>query len=74
MQRMLANAKTADYPLLMVYGANDSIVERAGCEEIFAAWKHAHKTFKVVPDGPHGKKTALAAMVWISEWVAGLSR
>lgn len=74
MQRMLTNAKAADYPLLLIYGEKDSIVERSGCDEIFEAWKNPNKTFKVVPDGPHGKKTALAAMAWITEWLARLTR
>lgn len=74
MQRMLENARTADYPLLLIYGEDDSIVERSGCEEILNAWKSPNKTFKVVPHGPHGKKTALAAMPWITEWIGATLR
>lgn len=70
-ERNEAQARLND-PLLMIYGDNDSIVDRTGCDEIFSAWKNANKTFKVVPNGPHGKKTALAAMGWITEWIAAL--
>ncbi len=36
---MVKNSQQADYPLLLLYGENDMIVDKAGCDEIFTAWK-----------------------------------
>jgi len=39
MDAMVVNAQQADYPLLLLYGDNDMIIDKAGCDEIFSAWK-----------------------------------
>lgn len=71
-QKMPANARMANSALLLVCGERDSIVDIEGCAEIYAAWPHSHKEYKRVPDGPHGKKTALIAAPWVSRFVASL--
>ena len=35
MDAMVKNAQQADYPLLLLYGDNDMIVDKAGCDEIY---------------------------------------
>lgn len=75
-RKMMANmkkkAQKADYPLLLIYGNKDSIVEKSGCDEIFAAWKNPRKQFEIVENGPHGKLTVLKAMDKIQVWISGL--
>ncbi len=72
MAALLKKAEKADYPLLILYGNKDSIVEKSGCDEIFAAWKNPRKQYEVVENGPHGKLTVLKAMDKIQGWIAAL--
>lgn len=69
MAEMIEKAKKANYPLLLIYGNKDSIVEKSGCDEIFAAWKNSRKQYEVV-DGPHGKLTVLKALDKIQGWIS----
>jgi alpha-beta hydrolase superfamily lysophospholipase len=62
MAAMVKKAKKADYPLLLIYGNKDGIVEKSGCDEIFAAWKNPNKQYVIVENGPHGKLTVLKAI------------
>lgn len=72
MATMVKKAKKADYPLLLVYGSNDSIVEKSGCDEIFEAWKNSRKQYEIVENGPHGKLTVLKAINKIQDWISAL--
>ncbi len=47
-------AKKAKYPLLLIYGNDESLVDKSGCDEIFSAWL-SMKQYEVVKNGPHGK-------------------
>jgi alpha-beta hydrolase superfamily lysophospholipase len=69
MQSMPAYAKKANYPLLLLYGMQDSIVDKAGCDLIYQQWKCKNKTYEIIADGRHGKSTVLKAGTIISEWV-----
>ena len=53
-------------------GERDNIIDLEGCDEIYSAWKHSRKEYRRVPDGPHGKKTALFASRWIGSFIASL--
>jgi len=53
MDVMFENACKADYPLLLLYGENDMIVDKAGCDEIFAAWKNQNKNYEIINGGSH---------------------
>ena len=59
MDAMIQNAKHANYPLLLLYGENDKLVEKAGCDEIFAVWKNQNKKYTIIKGGSHGKSTAI---------------
>jgi alpha-beta hydrolase superfamily lysophospholipase len=72
MAAMVNKAKKADYPLLLIYGNNDSLVEKLGCDEIFAAWKNPRKQYELVENGPHGKLTVHKAIDKIQDWIAAL--
>lgn len=72
MAAMLEKAKKADYPLLLIYGSKDSIVEKSGCDEIFEAWKCSDKQYKIIENGPHGKLTVLKAADTIQGWISNL--
>jgi len=72
MAAMVNKAKKADYPLLLIYGSNDSIVEKSGCDEIFDAWKNPHKQYEIVENGPHGKLTVYKAADKIQGWIIDL--
>jgi len=69
MAAMVENAKKADFPLLLLYGDNDNIVDRSGCDEIFLAWKSQNKCFKLVKGGSHGKSTVIKSAEDISIWI-----
>lgn len=72
MADMIKKAQNADYPLLLIYGNKDSIVEKSGCDAIFAAWKNPDKQYELVENGPHGKVTVLKALDKIQDWIAAL--
>lgn len=72
MDEMVENAQMAEYPLLLLYGDNDMIVDRAGCDEIFAAWKNQNKNFEIIQDGSHGKSTVLKGEEIILQWMENL--
>jgi alpha-beta hydrolase superfamily lysophospholipase len=69
MDAMVKSALLSDYPLLLLYGDNDMIVDKAGCDEIFAAWKNQNKNYEIIKDGSHGKSTVMKASEIISQWI-----
>lgn len=72
MDTMADKAKNADYPLLLVYGTKDSIIEKSGCDELFTSWKNKNKKYEIVENGPHGKQTVLKAIKHINKWMLNL--
>jgi len=72
MDAMVKNSQQADYPLLLVYGDSDMIVDKAGCDEIFTAWKSQNKTYEIIPGGSHGESTVLKGSDIIRKWMGGL--
>lgn len=72
MASMVEKARAARYPLLLIYGDKDSIVDKSGCDEIFAAWKNPRKHFTIIEGGPHGKLTVHKAMDTIQDWISAL--
>jgi len=66
---MPANCKRADYPLLLIYGMKDAIVDKKGCDIIFSSWKHPEKKYLLVQDGTHGKSTVTKSAMEIQEWI-----
>ena len=69
MDSMVNNARLADYPLLLLYGDNDLIVNKAGCDEIYSAWKGQNKHYEIINGGSHGKSTVLKGSEIIMKWV-----
>ena len=69
MDAMVQNARQANYPLLLLYGENDKIVEKAGCDEIFSAWKNQNKRYETIPDASHGKSTIVKGMESVLKWI-----
>jgi pimeloyl-ACP methyl ester carboxylesterase len=72
MDAMAENAKEADIPLLLLYGENDNIVDRSGCDEIFIFWKGQNKRFELIKGGSHGKSTVIRSAEVISKWIERL--
>jgi pimeloyl-ACP methyl ester carboxylesterase len=72
MDAMVKNARLADYPLLLLYGENDLIVDKAGCDEIYSAWKDQNKNYEIINGGSHGKSTVLKGSEIIMKWVESL--
>lgn len=69
MDSMSENARIANYPLLLLYGENDMIVEKCGCDTIFSAWKCQDKEYKIIKGGSHGKSTVLKGSEIIIHWI-----
>ncbi len=69
MDELADNARIADYPLLLIYGDKDSIVEKDGCDEIFKLWKNRNKKYEIIRGGSHGKSTILKSSELISAWL-----
>jgi alpha-beta hydrolase superfamily lysophospholipase len=61
--------KKADYPLLLIYGLKDNIVDKKGCDLIYKNWKHPNKEYILIENGSHGKSTVLSAKKIINKWV-----
>jgi alpha-beta hydrolase superfamily lysophospholipase len=69
MDAMVKNVQQADYPLLLLYGENDMIVDKLGCDEIFAGWKGQNKKYEIIKGGSHGKSTVLKGSDIIIKWI-----
>lgn len=69
MLAMLDYSKRADYPLLLLYGMQDAIADKAGCDLIFKHWKGNNKSYETIADGSHGKSTVVKAGAIIEEWI-----
>lgn len=65
MDSIIKNAQQADYPLLLLYGENDMIVDIKGCEELFNNWKCQQKRFEIIKGGSHGKSTVIKGITII---------
>jgi alpha-beta hydrolase superfamily lysophospholipase len=61
--------KKANYPLLLIYGMKDSLVDKEGCDLIYQTWKHTKKKFILIENGSHGKSTVRLAAEEISTWI-----
>lgn len=72
MDSMIDYSKKANFPLLLIYGEKDNIVDRKGCDSIFNAWKNPNKIFLTVENGTHGKSTVLLSKDSINKWIYSL--
>ena len=72
MDAMVKNTKQANYPLLLLYGEKDMIVDKDGCDEIYNSWKNQNKSYVIVPDGSHGKSTVVKGQDSITKWIENL--
>lgn len=69
MNAMIEYAIRADYPLLLIYGAKDNIVDKKACDRLFEAWCHEKKKFVIIENGSHGKSSVIFAKNAINEWL-----
>jgi alpha-beta hydrolase superfamily lysophospholipase len=69
MDAMVRNAQEADFQLLLLYGENDNIVDKSGCDEIYSEWKGKNKKYEIIPGGSHGKSTVIKGAVIIIKWM-----
>ena len=74
MDAMSENARMVNIPLLLLYGENDNIVDKSGCDEIYSAWKGMNKSYVTVRGGSHGKSTVINGAGTIKEWMGRLKR
>ena len=72
MNAMLDNAMQADFPLLLLYGENDNIVDKTGCDEIYSAWKSQNKNYEIIKGGSHGKSTVMKGAETITKWIESI--
>lgn len=72
MDSMIKKARHADYPLLLLYGENDSVVDKMGCDEIYGSWKCQRKNYAVIKDGSHGKSTVIKGIDIVLNWIKSL--
>lgn len=66
---MLEYSKKAEYPLLLIYGMKDNIVDKKGCDSIFDNWKHLNKQYILIENGSHGKSTVKLSNEKIINWI-----
>ena len=69
MNSMIDYCRKAKYPLLLVYGLKDSIVDKRGCDLIVKEWKHEKKQYLLIENGSHGKSTVKLARDTINKWI-----
>ena len=72
MDAMSENARLVNVPLLLLYGENDNIVDKSGCDEIYSAWKGQDKNYVVIKDGSHGKSTVVKGAGIIIKWIESI--
>jgi esterase/lipase len=69
MNTMLDYSKKSNYPLLLIYGEKDNIVDKKGCDLIFDSWKSEKKKYVIVENGTHGKSTVILSKDAICQWI-----
>lgn len=69
MDSMLDFSQVANYPLLLIYGEKDNLVDKQGCDLIYENWKHPDKKYVLVKNGTHGKTTVLLCRETIIKWI-----
>jgi len=72
MDSMIDYSKKADYPLLLIYGLNDNLVDKTGCDLIFKEWKNENKQYSLIVNGSHGKSTVKLSNEIIQKWIKNL--
>lgn len=72
MRAMIKNARQADCPLLLLYGENDNIVHKSGCDEIYSAWLSDKKSYVTIKNGSHGRSTVVRGAETIAKWIDSL--
>ena len=72
LDKMIEYSLNANYPLLLLYGSKDGLVDQSGCEAIFNAWKNSQKNYYIIQDGPHGKQTVCLSKDIILSWLTSL--
>ncbi|HRZ78638.1 MAG TPA: alpha/beta fold hydrolase [bacterium] len=70
---MVKLSKTAKYPLLLIYGKEDSIVDKRGCDMIFNSWKSKDKQYELIEKGTHGRSTVIQAKEIINKWIDNIN-
>lgn len=68
MDSMVEFSRKANYPLLLIYGAKDNIVNKQGCDLIFETWKCEKKKYLIIANGTHGRSTVITGKKTINEW------
>lgn len=69
MDSMLHYSRKANYPLLLIHGKKDTLVDKRGCDLIHENWKHPNKEYISIENGAHGKSTLIFAKQSIREWI-----
>ena len=69
MDSMIDYSKTSNYPLLLIYGEKDNIVDKKGCDLIYENWKCKNKEYRLIENGTHGKSTVTQANEIIKGWI-----
>ena len=69
MNSMIDYAQTANYPLLLIYGKKDNIVDKKGCDLLYKTWKHDSKEYVLTENGSHGKTTVILSQEAIGRWM-----
>jgi alpha-beta hydrolase superfamily lysophospholipase len=69
MDSMVEYSQKAEYPLLLLCGQNDMIVDKVGCDQIFEAWKNPNKDYEIIYEGSHGKSTVIKGSEIIINWI-----
>ncbi len=70
MKFMVRYARSAGYPLLLIYGGKDNIVDKKGCDILFGAWKSDNKQYVLTENGSHGKSTVILSKEAICRWIS----
>ncbi len=69
MKSMARYAESAGYPLLLVYGLKDNVVDKKGCDILFDSWGAEDKEYILIENGAHGRSTILQAQPFIQKWM-----
>jgi alpha-beta hydrolase superfamily lysophospholipase len=72
MNSMIVFSRMAKYPLLLLYGEKDNIVDKKGCDILFDSWKCEIKQYLLIENGSHGKSTVILSKDAICRWIGVL--
>ena len=65
----IKNAKNANVPLLLIFGAKDEVVDHSGSEKVYENWNNSDRAKIIIENGGHGAHTIDLVLKETIKWL-----